>query len=102
MTGPIPLQAHGPANAASYDAIAAAAEVYRATVAAGDLPVRLGASEDVLRARLALAECLMDVGWQPSARILAMIHKDEDLLLQSNGGLDLSDLRGAARSERSR
>jgi hypothetical protein len=72
----------------SYDAIARSAGAYLLAKEAADLSVRLGASEDVLRARLALAECLMGVGWRPTADILAMIHRDEELLLQSNGALD--------------
>jgi hypothetical protein len=72
----------------SYDAIARSAGAYLLATEAADLSERLGASEDVLRARLALAECLMDVGWRPTDHILAVIHRDEELLLQSNGALD--------------
>jgi hypothetical protein len=72
----------------SYDAIAEAAASYATTLQAGDLSVRLGASEDVLHARLALVECLMNVGWRPNAAILTSIHRDEELLLQSNGVLE--------------
>jgi hypothetical protein len=75
----------------SYEEIVACADLYRDALLAADLPTRLGASEDVLRARLALAECLMNVGWQPTARILAIINRDEDLLRESNGALDPSD-----------
>ncbi|MDT7570556.1 MAG: hypothetical protein QOE05_730 [Actinomycetota bacterium] len=75
----------------SYDEIVACADRYRDALLAADLPTRLGASEDVLRARLALAECLMDAGWMPTARNLAAIHQDEELLLQSNGALDPSE-----------
>jgi hypothetical protein len=83
----------------SYDAIAERAQSYRATTEAVDLSVRLGASEDVLRARLALAECLMDVGWRPSPQILASIQRDEDLLMQSNGALEPTAGRSAQTSK---
>jgi hypothetical protein len=75
----------------SYGEIVACADLYRDALQAADLLTRLGASEDVLRARLALAECLMNIGWQPTARLLAIIHSDEELLRESNGALDPSD-----------
>ncbi|MCU1589563.1 MAG: hypothetical protein JWP11_819 [Frankiales bacterium] len=88
---PASSQGAGHGHEDSYEAIVASAEAYRRATSALDLKVRLGASEDVLRARLALAECLMDIGWWPTARILAVIHRDEALLMQSNGGLDPTD-----------
>ena len=97
MTNPIavsyddarmPRQYAGPTRRAGYDEIAACADVYRDAMRALDLATRLGASEDVLRARLALAACLMDAGWQPTGPILATIHRDEELLRESNGALD--------------
>jgi hypothetical protein len=71
-----------------WDAIATSALAYAATMDATDLNVRLGASEDVLRARLALAEALMNAGWRPDGSVLASIHRDEALLQQSNGVLE--------------
>ena len=94
----IPEQAR--AKPDGYDAIADAAIAYGRSRVANDTTASLPTAEDVLRARQALAQCLIDVGWQPTEPMFDSIRRDAELLRQSNGGLEVVQLRGIGALQR--
>lgn len=78
---------------ASYDDIATAAATYGRAREQERLDPRLSASEEVLRARAALAEALLSAGWLPDGEASRHLLRDRALLAEHRGVLDLEDLQ---------
>lgn len=78
---------------ASYDDIATAAAAYGRARADERLDPRLSASEEVLRARVELAEVLLSAGWLPGREASRHLLRDRALLVEHRGVLDLEDLQ---------
>lgn len=76
---------------ASYDDVATAAAAYTRAREEHRLDLRLSASEEVLRARIALAEALMSVGWRPDGQAARHLLRDQALVAEHRGVLDQED-----------
>lgn len=68
----------------TYDDIAACAATYAQARTELDQGV-FAANEAVLRARVGLAECLVEAGWRPDGDVLALLRLDQQLLDQKVG-----------------
>jgi hypothetical protein len=71
-----------------YDRIADHAISYRFAAETAALSGDLDDVEHVIRARLALAACLQQCGWQPPEGGESARHRDEELVAEPNGALE--------------
>ncbi|MDX6197148.1 MAG: hypothetical protein QOJ79_299 [Actinomycetota bacterium] len=71
-----------------FDVIVAFASRLRAASARGVETGTLADCEEVIRARLDLAYCLVGTGWRPSQQIADGLRHDETLLAESNGAAE--------------
>ena len=70
------------------DVIAAFAARLRAASALGQRADALTDCELVIRARLELAQSMIENGWWPSKRVRSSLRRDEQLLAEGNGAAE--------------